>query len=503
MRRYFAPLLNYGLRAYDGDQETIWQPETPMPWPAGYIGDTAYVDYRTCKHEWGSYSQTFHTGSTQSEKQHSNRGCLSDSAVASGAFCSRCGAWKGAYGSEPTPSLYIWHTVLVCRALRRVLRDDGSLWWNVGDSYSGSNGNGYKQTRDAVNRTTGGLENVSLRESNHRVDDVPAKNLLLVPFRAAIALQDDGWYLRQVIIWDKKSPMPEAVEDRPTTAHEYIFLLTKKPSYFYDHLAVRVPGSEKQTLHNRRYAQEYHVALHGLGGGQPGNVNSKGIHSRPGIGGHNLYSVWTLGYEPQSDALCRACGAYYQGKAWVRLKTRQIDGKPQRVCAECGSVDWVAHFAAFPSAIPRTAFLAGASEYGACPECGAPWRRVTERVDAPSTNPRHFSKPGNDDRQDGGHVYEETLIRTVGWEPSCKCYGEGPSALGEHRAWLEDRPRVPCTVLDPFLGSGTSLIVARQLGMRGVGIDLSPDYLSLASHRLTEQTMNLWAHIEETQESLL
>lgn len=140
----------------------------------------------------------------------------------------------GQIGLEDTPNQYIQRLVEVFREVRRVLRDDGTLWVNIGDSYSGS-GKGAWNNKDAQ-------KEVFVPDSASAVTklkgDVPPKNLMGIPWRIAFALQDDGWYLRQDIIWHKPNPMPESVTDRCTKAHEYIFLLSKQPQYYYDHESI-------------------------------------------------------------------------------------------------------------------------------------------------------------------------------------------------------------------------------------------------------------------------
>jgi len=125
------------------------------------------------------------------------------------------------------------------------------------------------------------------------------KNLLGIPWRVAFALQDDGWILRSDIIWAKRNFMPESVTDRPTRAHEYVFLMAKSPRYWYDADAIREESDPRQQAHNERYAHEYtaHTAR-AAASGQPGNVNNVGIHSRPGKPGRNARSVWSISAQP-------------------------------------------------------------------------------------------------------------------------------------------------------------------------------------------------------------
>jgi DNA modification methylase len=209
-----------------------------------------------------------------------------------------CGAWLGSLGLEPTPELYIEHMVEVFRGVRRVLRDDGTVWLNLGDSYAGSG----KGPSNSLNKG-----NLHSHEANHkaskamrgmnRLQDAPTewqsvpsgakpKDLLMIPARVAMALQADGWYLRSQIPWLKRNCMPESVTDRPATAVEYVYLLSKSRTYYWDAAAVRSDVDPIQKTHNDRSAQDYALGT-ANGNGVPGNVNNKGIRSRPGPGGHH------------------------------------------------------------------------------------------------------------------------------------------------------------------------------------------------------------------------
>lgn len=148
----------------------------------------------------------------------------------------------GQFGLEPTPEEYVEKLVEVFREVRRVLRDDGTCWLNLGDSYAGG-GRGGRGGNPEDSPFRKQATNVgSLVKASPIPEGVKAKNLIGIPWRSAFALQADGWYLRQDIIWHKPNPMPESVRDRCTKAHEYIFMLTKKPKYYYDHEAVKEPA---------------------------------------------------------------------------------------------------------------------------------------------------------------------------------------------------------------------------------------------------------------------
>ena len=149
----------------------------------------------------------------------------------------------GQIGQEETPQQYIDKMVEVFAQIRRVLRDDGTLWLNLGDSYAGSGKGAYAdgvvRLGESSNKqtTNTGTTNGTFKKTN--VQGLKPKNLMGIPWRVAMAMQDDGWYLRQDIIWAKPNPMPESVTDRCTKSHEYIFLMTKNPDYYFDYEAIR------------------------------------------------------------------------------------------------------------------------------------------------------------------------------------------------------------------------------------------------------------------------
>ena len=178
--------------------------------------------------------------------------------------CGHCGATQQAagIGLEPTLSDWLANIVAVSREVWRVLRDDGTYWLNLGDSYAGSgkghSAGGFKNgDKQETNVGSVGVQPITRGKRIDRgegsgrwgmgdtaVDGLPAKNLMGQPWRAAFALQDDGWILRSAIVWHKPNPMPESVSDRPTSAYEMVFLLTKRAHYFYDAEAIRESHTE-------------------------------------------------------------------------------------------------------------------------------------------------------------------------------------------------------------------------------------------------------------------
>ena len=205
----------------------------------------------------------------------------------------------GQLGLEQTPDEYVAGMVEVFREVRRVLADDGTLWLNLGDSY-----NAYNANRGASTSISDGVAGRGhpKHQRGLMTHTLKNKDLVGIPWRVAFALQADGWYLRQDIIWAKPNPMPESVRDRCTKAHEYVFLLTKSPRYYYDHVAVKEPVSEVSLKR----------AEYGWDSDRPSTKNASmggtGIHvEKMGTRfvnpeGRNKRSVWTITTKPFKGA---------------------------------------------------------------------------------------------------------------------------------------------------------------------------------------------------------
>jgi DNA modification methylase len=371
--------------------------------------------------------------------------------------CPRCGATRvdQQIGLEATPEAFVQSMVDVFREVRRVLRADGTCWVNLGDSYSGGGGYAPDAPVNVARREAGSGMDGAFRFSP-RVQDrqsvkpkvttgLKQKDLVGIPWRVAFALQADGWYLRSDIVWSKPNPMPESVTDRPTKAHEYVFLLTRSPRYFFDQEAVRephTPDGRKKLVHD-----------HAVNGSHENYANMGTEQERWPNGGRNIRSVWEIATQPYPEA----------------------------------------HFATFPEALPERCIKAGTSERGCCPECGAPWEREVEkelvatRGNAPPDTRRD---PYDASSKEGGWgdyltVYGRYNVTTTGWRPSCKCW-----VTDETGASHVSIPQpVPCTVLDPFMGSGTTALVARRLGRKSVGVELNPEYAALCARRLQQLSL--------------
>jgi DNA modification methylase len=222
-----------------------------------------------------------------------------DTPIGYRTVCGKCGAVRidSQLGLESTPEEYVSKMVEVFREVRRVLRDDGTVWLNIGDSYNAD----HKQRE----RPNMGLNTRNARTHENRLaPGLKPKDLVGIPWRLAFALQADGWYLRSDIIWAKPNPMPESVTDRPTKAHEYVFLLTKSARYFYDADAVREPHAYDWTKHGE--AMQRLAARGDWAVQDKSNLSRNGTSdpfvNPPNLAGRNLRSVWNIPTEPFPEA---------------------------------------------------------------------------------------------------------------------------------------------------------------------------------------------------------
>jgi len=250
---------------------------------------------------------------------------------------------------------------------------------------------------------------------------VKAKDLIEIPHLVAFALQADGWYLRQTIIWHKPNPMPESVTDRCTKAHEYIFLLTKSARYYWDADAIKetcLTDNRSREKNNGESAVDTKMRGHGSHCGTYETRNAR--------------SVWTI-------------------------TTKGFSG---------------CHFATFPPELPMRCIKAGSSKKGCCPQCGGPWVRVVERKAMVIDRSDRTHSKGR--TRSSGTMLEPATSKTAGWEPSCDCSAANPFEP------------VPCTILDPFFGAGTTGLVAMKMGRDAIGCELSAEYAEIARKRIAD-----------------
>lgn len=294
-----------------------------------------------CTHVWGPAQRTAWANSVPgpSPNRPKNGGGWACDTKVTGPFCARCGAWKGAHGLEPTLDMFVTHETAIFAEVRRVLRDDGTLWLNLGDSYATGAGKGGGAQGDAWagrpalgstsqfrDRKVNGLGPMT-QPNRMPQPGLKSKDLCGIPWRVAFALQADGWYLRQDIIWSKPNPMPESVRDRCTKAHEYLFLLSKSERYFWDRDAIAEPFADS-SLERLRQDVANQKGSDRVPGKTNGPMKAVGLNAnrssyKPGSASHvnegeriaksdaglplneagrNRRSVWTVNTEGFSEA---------------------------------------------------------------------------------------------------------------------------------------------------------------------------------------------------------
>lgn len=357
-------------------------------------------------------------------------------------------AMSAVFGLEPDPWSYVAHSVHVFRQLRRALRDDGTLWLNLGDSYGGYFGDKYAHKPFGKDRTAD-----ASTPPNKPSNGAMAKQLLGIPWMVAKALQADGWYLRMDCIWAKKNCMPESVNDRPTKAHEYVFLLSKNQRYYYDAEAVK---EECGDWHNSDFHDGKNAECHPSVGK---NRHSRKKHSVPAGWDTSEGSHGSIHKDGRSDV------AYADDTTGGKRNLRSVWHMATQPYPE-------AHFATFPSALPEICIKAGTSEKGVCSACGAPYVRVVEKN---STWPDRKLK-GEKMRAGSSNNTPDlqnmiSPVVTTGWIPSCAC----------------NAPVIPAIVLDPFAGSGTTNATAENLGRRSIAIETKGEYCALILKRCHQQ----------------
>ena len=341
----------WGLRKYAGEQELVW----------GGKDD--------CKHKWAT-KQALNNHGDPSKKSTLGGGknLGANSFTSSNSICTLCGVWRGAFGLEQSLQMYIDHTIKILHEIRCRMYKTGVCFWNVGDSYAG--GGNYRgmtseNTLSAMQSANRGARGVHQELSALGKDTGSAKpkDLCLIPQRVALAAQEDGWWVRSDIIWNKPNKMPESVRDRPTNAYEHILMLTKRSRYYWNQDEVREPHTRLWDETNDGSIKTGRgVAAGSAMGGMDSHPKGYPI---PNPAGRNMRNVWTFSTQPYTDA----------------------------------------HFATFPFEIPRRCILAASKTDG--------------------------------------------------------------------------------LVLDPFMGSGTTLLAAHQLNRRAIGIDISEEYCEMAAKRLS------------------
>lgn len=457
----------YGLRAY-GTNPQVWGGDPACAHSFGEEGRPRVSQAQQDNGPGGGVWNAVSRGTDPSAKR-------TEFSAPTGAYCTRCAAWRGELGSEPTPEQFVANLVSVFAEVRRVLHPTGVLVLNLGDSYAGS-GKGWGG--GSISERNNQFEHCGSINSGKVHVGYKAKDLMQMPARVAMALQADGWYLRSVMPWLKRAAMPESVTDRPSNALEWLFLFSRSRSYFWDAEAIRQQATGRTDPTNFwRKGSESQSKTSGLRGDGDRTFEKDGTVGRA----FRNTDPWFLSLDA-AIAGARTDLARLEAMRATGGVLLDDDGLPLAVDINPAAYK-EAHFATYPPALVVPFVKAGTSELGCCPRCLAPWARVvergaltsepgyerTERLYAKGVGAPQGPNRGANFFKDGfqpNHGYERS---TRGWQPSCAC------DAGEPR---------PAVVLDCFAGSGTTLLVADRLGRDALGIELSEVYARMAQARI-------------------
>ncbi len=445
----------WGLRNYGDNTKTIWG------------GDPA------CDHEWGEEKiiNRGHPGekTTLVGTQTAN---LSKSACDYGASCQKCNAWRGQLGLEFMVDTYIQHLCDIFDETRRVLKDTGSLWVNIGDTYNNNPSN-------SGNSNLGNAQALEQMGRMNRVQGgIPVKSLCCVPERFVIEMINRGWIKRNTIIWHKSNAMPSSADDRFTVDFEYMYLFTKQPHYYFEQQLESYTEPLKRwggtTLKSKGTFSNWDNGT--------GQNTLRDRNMRPNPAGRNKRCVWEeteLGIislkDKHGEEIASAnvplseIGNYlktWMGHDALLPSVWNINTKPS---AE-------AHFAVFPSELIETPIKAGCPKE-VCNKCGEP--RV-KKINTSLVNDgeRDFIDRGDDNRGRKSRCGDRTDMEISFTQCSCNA---GFSAG---------------IVLDMFMGSGTVAIMAKELGMNFIGFDINAEYVNTIAipriNRIRGMQKTLW-----------
>jgi len=387
-----------------------------------------------CEHEWEntSYKRRSSDGLSGLSKERYNNQTYEElrrDKPIEHAFCLKCNAWRGELGLEPTIELYISHLLQVFDGVKRVLKKTGTCWVNIGDSYNANYRGGAIQNEwHKQKRSKGEIEFMG-KPAPDRCG-VPAKSLCGIPERFMLAMIDAGWTCRNDIIWYKPNPMPESVKDRFTGTYEHVFFFVQNKRYFFEQQFE--PYTEPLERWGGQILKANGQSSWDEGTGQ---ITYRDRDMRPNELGRNMRDVWQINTEPFSGA----------------------------------------HFAVFPEALCTIPILAGCPSQ-ICVKCGKVREKVyeTERKQFENPTQRKILETAKFGKSSIFRTRENNVIKDSAYT-DCGC-----------NAGFE-----PGVVLDPFVGSGTTLYVSKRLGRRSIGIELNESYCKLAVKRLQKIPLSM------------
>jgi len=452
-------------------------------------------DYGTALLIWDGASDCDHMFESGESKQHSHKNKTTAGHPApkepspagthrDSAFCRKCGAWRGSLGLEPTFDLYINHLITIFDEVHRVLKTSGTLWVNIGDTYAGSWGSYAPHRTESGQRNIDenstswyrpGYADITSRPPSSFQQTVPMKSACLIPARFVIAMAERGWIVRNTIVWHKPNPMPASVKDRFTCSWEHLFLFSKSQRYYFDLDAVRVPHISLGARLIRPGTHARQRPSHHPDGRRlcPNPGEPQSAHPL----GKNPGDFWTIPSETRTlGAILGQEGAVKVpgGSGWLghvqggmaRIM-RELDprwlsssGKnPTDVWEIATRSSRMGHFAMFPEKLVERPILAGCPS-AVCKQCGKPnWvLRASSKLNntgVAATN-----------RKNRVHRSIAAMKKIF----ACKCkHGFDPGI-----------------VLDPFIGAGTTAVVAKRIGRRFIGFELNPSYVAMANERIAQ-----------------
>jgi len=376
----------------------------------------------------------------------------------SSSTCNKCGAWKGSLGLEPSFNLYIKHLCDIFDEVKRVLRKDGTLWVNLGDTYGNTSG-GMEQLRKQGKFTpqygaipyADGYDGVNQSAKKHMKLE---KSLCMIPFRFAIEMQNRGWILRNVIIWHKPNCMPSSASDRFTVDFEYVFFFVKSKRYWFEQqLEPQQEISIKRAfatnhLDARKDKEDNQFAI----SMKSQNNEFDKIKTQVASGiepTRNKRCVWTINTQPFSES----------------------------------------HFAVFPETLVEPMIKAGCPEF-VCTKCGKAREKIIESVGY------HFPEK---DKTDKHHVAGVTISSYKSGPDFAKFKAEHPDKFIGYSSCSCNACFSSGIVMDIFAGSGTTCKVAKDLGRQYIGIELNPDYVKLANERVNGFERKDWQSKRENK----
>ena len=379
-----------------------------------------------CEHKWGKKLKR--AGSEYRNDKGNLNGAENKKEIAkinnsdSGNFCQKCGAWKGQLGLEPNFDLYIKHLCDIFDGVKRVLRDDGTCWVNIGDTYWGSGAGTQYEPKTENAKEVYTIPYYSHKNTQRNKDaNYKSKCLVQIPHRFAIEMTNRGWILRNTIIWHKPNCMPSSIKDRFTVDFEYMFFFSKNKKYYFE-----------QQLEKAKTPGSVHVAKKGDKSSIIKNTVNATYFDRNYTSGktRNMRTTWTINPKPFKEA----------------------------------------HFAVYPEELITTPIKAGCPKE-VCKKCGKPKELDIER----KTMKVHRNKrDGDGDRAIGGVLQkfkQENPDIIKGYKPTCDCNTGFKTG----------------TVLDIFMGAGTTGLVAEKMNRKWIGIDLNKEYCDIAIKRIDNE----------------